>query len=401
MLQYIGFHLHGSEYAIPITKVREIINLPEITTLPDSPAYLQGVTNLRGSVIPIVNIKRLMQLPEIEQSAPKVIVIASGKMTFGVLVDDITGVENIDDASIESPESMRHGRVEQVEGVAKLGNRLVVLLDPKKLIPLQDQSMLEDVNEDFTVSSSGDIVEVRRTVQTMGGTVQVKEFHDAKQFFEKKVSSDSNDPRLLLFNEMMAFMDAISGSDYERADSIMQGIIKDSQGDLYKEVGKVTRKLHDALKSFHDSIDPKLRDLATTDMPNAKDKLEFVIKSTEEAANKTMGIVEKYIASMDTLSGHISKLQKPADSVQYLKAFQAELEEDMNAVLMTQSFQDLTGQTIKKVIALVSNLERELVELIATFGVKLESITETEQQAVVSEKVSQSDVDDLLKEFGF
>ena len=401
MLQYIGFHLHGSEYAIPITKVREIINLPEITTLPDSPAYLQGVTNLRGSVIPIVNIKRLMQLPETEQSAPKVIVIASGKMTFGVLVDDITGVENIDDASIESPESMRHGRVEQVEGVAKLGNRLVVLLDPKKLIPLQDQSVLEDVTEDFTVSSSGDIVEVRRTVQTMGGTVQVKEFHDAKQFFEKKVSADSHDPRLLLFNEMMAFMDAISGSDYERADSIMQGIIKDSQGDLYKEVGKVTRKLHDALKSFHDSIDPKLRDLATTDMPNAKDKLEFVIKSTEEAANKTMGIVEKYIASMDTLSGHIGKLQKPAESVQYLKAFQAELEEDMNAVLMTQSFQDLTGQTIKKVIALVSNLERELVELIATFGVKLESITETEQQAVVSEKVSQSDVDDLLKEFGF
>ena len=401
MLQYIGFHLHGSEYAIPITKVREIINLPEITTLPDSPSYLQGVTNLRGSVIPIVNIKRLMQLPETEQPAPKVIVIASGKMTFGVLVDDITGVENIDDSAIESPESMRHGRSEQVEGVAKLGSRLVVLLDPKKLIPLHDQSMLEDVTEDFTVSSAGDIVEVRRTVQTMGGTVQVKEFHDAKQFFEKKASSDTHDPRLVLFNEMMEFMEAISVSDYDRADSIMQGIIKDSQGDLYKEVGKVTRKLHDALKAFHDSIDPRLKDLAINDMPNAKDKLEFVIKSTEEAANKTMGIVEKYITSMDTLSGHINKLQKPAESVQYLKSFQAELEEDMNAVLMTQSFQDLTGQTIKKVIALVSNLERELVELIATFGVKLESITEPEQQAVVSEKISQSDVDDLLKEFGF
>ena len=401
MLQYIGFHLHGSEYAIPITKVREIINLPEITTLPDSPSYLQGVTNLRGSVIPIVNIKRLMQLPETEQSAPKVIVIASGKMTFGVLVDDITGVENIEDSSIESPESMRHGRTEQVEGVAKLGNRLVVLLEPKKLIPLQDQSVLEEVTEDFTVSTSGDIVEVRRTVQTMGGSVQIKELHDAKQFFEKKVSStDANDPRLILFNEMMAFMDAIAVGDYDRADGIMQGIIKDSHGDLYKEVGKVTRKLHDALKAFHDSIDPRLKDLATNDMPNAKDKLEFVIRSTEEAANKTMGIVEKYITSMDTLSAHIGKLQKPAESVQYLKHFQAELDADMNAVLMTQSFQDLTGQTIKKVIALVSNLERELVELIATFGVKLESASET-PETVVSEKVSQSDVDDLLKEFGF
>ena len=400
MLQYIGFHLHGSEYAIPITKVREIINLPEITRLPDSPPYLQGVTNLRGSVIPIVNIKQLMQIVEAAVDDPKVIVIASGKMTFGILVDDITGVENIEESSIESPESMRHGRSEQVEGVAKLGNRLIVLLEPKKLIPLQDQTMLEDVTEDFQVSSTGEVVEVTRTVQTMGGTVQVKELHDAKQFFEKRIAHDGSDPRLALFNEMMEFMEAIAANDYEKADNVMQEIIKESQSDLYKEVGKVTRKLHDALKSFRDSIDPKLKEIATTDMPNALDKLQYVIKSTEEAANKTMGICEKYISSMDTLNGHIQKVHKPAETVAYLKNFQTELDEDMTTILTTQGFQDLTGQTIKKVIDLVQNLEREMVELITTFGVKIEQAGAPDLE-VVSEKISQSDVDDLLKEFGF
>ena len=400
MLQYIGFHLHGGEYAIPITKVREIINLPEITRLPDSPGYLQGVTNLRGSVIPIVNTKRLMQLPESDSPDQKVIVISSGKMTFGILVDDITGVENIDENSIESPESMRHGQSTQVEGVAKLGNRLIVLLDPKKLIPLQDQTVLEDVAEDFQVNTSGDVVEVTRTVQTMGGTVQVKELHDAKQFFEKRISQDGNDPRLALFNEMMSFMEAITANDYEKADQVMQEIIKESHGELYKEVGKVTRKLHDALKSFRDSIDPKLKEIATSDMPNALDKLQYVIKSTEEAANKTMGICEKYISSMDTLNGHISKVHKPADTAAYLKTFQTELDEDMTTILTTQGFQDLTGQTIKKVIDLVQNLEREMVELITTFGVKIES-SGLPHDEVVSEKISQSDVDDLLKEFGF
>lgn len=400
MLQYIGFHLHGGEYAIPITKVREIINLPDITRLPDSPSYLQGVTNLRGSVIPIVNTKQLMQIPETEVPDPKVIVIASGQMTFGVLVDDITGVENIEESSIESPESMRHVRSEQVEGVAKIGSRLIVLLEPKKLIPLQDQSMLEEVTEDFQVTSSGDLVEVTRTVQTMGGSVQVKELHDAKQFFEKRIGSDGNDPRLALFNEMMEFMEAIAANDYEKADTVMQGIIKESQGDLYREVGKVTRKLHDALKSFRDSIDPKLKEIATNDMPNALDKLQFVIKSTEDAANKTMGICEKYISSMDTFNGHIQKIQKPADTINYLKNFQSELDDDMTTILTTQGFQDLTGQTIKKVIDLVQNLEREMVELITTFGVKLDSVGGPSPE-VVSEKISQSDVDDLLKDFGF
>ena len=134
-------------------------------------------------------------------------------------------------------------------------------------------------------------------------------------------------------------------------------------------------------------------------MPNAVDQLRFVIDKTEEAANKTMGIVEKYIMGMDELSGHIRKLKEPEETIAYLKSFKNGLEDDLTEILTTQSFQDLTGQTIKKVISLVGDIEEELVQLISSFGVKIE--TGARAEIVQAEKVSQSGVDDLLKDFGF
>ncbi|MCL0072611.1 protein phosphatase CheZ, partial [Thermodesulfovibrionales bacterium] len=96
---------------------------------------------------------------------------------------------------------------------------------------------------------------------------------------------------------------------------------------------------------------------------------------------------------------HIRNIEGPEDSREYLKGFKDRLEDDLTEILMTQSFQDLTGQIIKKVIELIEDVEKELVNLVATFGVKIEEgkivkVCETE-------KVSQSDVDDLLKDLGF
>ena len=83
MQQHIGFRLQSGEFAIPIMRVREIINLPVITHMPQSPSYFKGITNLRGSVIPVVDLKKLMHIPEMEGGSTKVIVISSGRITFG------------------------------------------------------------------------------------------------------------------------------------------------------------------------------------------------------------------------------------------------------------------------------------------------------------------------------
>jgi chemotaxis protein CheZ len=398
MQQYIGFHLNAGEYTIPILKVREIVTMPAITRMPQAPDYIEGVTNLRGSVIPIVNLKKLINIGGNGSKGNKIIVIASGKMTFGILVDGITGVINIDESAVEHPEQFLNGDVEQVEGVAKVDNRLVVLLDTKKLIPSQDASLFEDIVVDVKETDSVDTVEVVKTVQTMAGQMEVRELQDAKKFLEKR-GVDSSDARFLIFDDVVNFMNAIASQDYEAADGAIKDILKKGQGDLFKEVGKVTRKLHDSIRSFKEALDPKLKGLATMDMPNAVDRLQFVIDKTEEAANRTMSIVERYILKMDELSSHIRNIKEPQESAAYLKTFKNELEDDLTEILTTQSFQDLTGQTIKKVITLVGEIEDELVMLIASFGVKIEQGAKAEK--VTPEEVSQADVDDLLKEFGF
>jgi len=396
--QYIGFRLHTGEYAIPITKVREIVNLPAVTNLPQSPAYLRGITNLRGNVIPLVNLKKLINVLDTGSGGSKVIVIVSGRLIFGIIVDGITGVLSLDENAIESPEGLSRSHSQEITGVAKLDGRLIVLLDTGKLIPLSDHSLLEEVTEVHNPGQGG-TVEVLKTVQTMAGEMKVKEFHDAREFFEKNKMLSPDDPRKEIFDDIVEFMNAITGQDYEKADTIIQTVAKKGQGNLFQEVGKITRKLHNTVKSFQEALDPRFKDFANSDIPTAVGKLQFVIDKTEEAANKTMSVVEKYILVMDELSAHIRKVEGPPETVAYLKDFKNTLEDDLTEILTTQSFQDLTGQTIKKVITLVGDIEAELVRLITSFGVKIDSGAQSSEES--PERVSQEGVDDLLKEFGF
>lgn len=408
-MQYIGFTMNNNEYTIPILKVQEIVNMPRVTKLPQVPYYIEGVTNLRGRIIPIVNLKKLVGLGG-DSVGEKVIVVTSGRLTFGVLIDAITGVITIEDSSIESSSDFNTSDI--VSGVAKVGDKLLVLLDTKKLIPVEDMSIFEDevYNEEKEVVRIGPGEAVREikgkaaeAIQVIDGAyaredTMVKEAQGAKDIFLKH-GVEQTDPRYPLFTEMVGFMEAVANQDYDKADSLIKVIMNKGQNELFQEVGKVTRKLHDTIRSFKEALDPRLKDMAETAMPNAVDQLQFVIEKTEDAANRTMGIVEKYILTMDELSSHIRNLKEPEESVQYLKKFKRELEDDFTEILTTQSFQDLTGQTIKKVIRLVGDIEEELVKLIATFGVKIESGAKAAVEA--PEKVSQEDVNDLLKDFGF
>jgi len=405
MQQYIGFYLNQNEYTVPILKVQEIIKLPLITKIPQTPYYIEGVTNLRGNVIPILNLKSLINLSSEASKGNKVIVVTSGKKVFGVLVDDISGVINIDESTIESCDDFFEGNVEQVEGVARLSDRLVVLLNTKKLIPHGDIGIFDDVGdiediediEDIQTSDDGSKVEVTKTVHSMAGEIKMKEVHDAKDFFEKSGIS-TQDPRYMMLDDIVGFMEAISNKDYEKADIAVQDILKKGQNNLFKEVGKVTRKLHDSILSFRESLDPRLKDITEHEMPTVVERLNFVIDKTKEAADNTMSVAEKYLLAIDELSSHIRKVQGPDETINYLKDFKNNLEDDLIKIITAQSFQDLTGQTIKKVIILVSEVEGELVKVIKTFGIKVDSGKEHEAAA---DKVSQSEVDDLLKNLGF
>ena len=224
------------------------------------------------------------------------------------------------------------------------------------------------------------------------------ELKAAHEFLSKKKESiDPGDPSQKALKELMAFMEAIASKDYTTADAAVEQLVESSEGGLYKEVGKVTRRLHDSLKSFKEAIDPKITSIVRNDMPSAVDRLQYCVQKTEEAANITMGVVEKHLASMGELEENILKLHGPDDAVDYLNGFRERYENDLTEIITAQSFQDLTGQTIQKVILLVADIERELVGMVTAFGLKLDSAGKEE----IHEKVGQSDVDDLLKEFGF
>lgn len=397
MGQYIGFNLGAEEYSIPILKVLEIINVPGMTRLPQTPEYIEGVANLRGRVVPIVNLKKIVKLGDAPGGGDKVIVLTNGKVTFGILVDGITGVIAIEDSSIEPPDRLLNGSCDRIVGVAKYKKRLIVLLDMKNLLPADGLDMFDENIVSVNETADTDKVDVVKKVQTMGGEVELHELRDAREFLSRKGGGD--DPNKRIVESLVAFMEAVSSKDYEKADAVVARLADSSSVGLFAEVGKVTRRLHDSLKSFKDAIDPKFTSLASCDVPNAIDRLQFVIDKTEEAANKTMGIVEKHLLEMDELSARIRVLEGPDDAVQYIKDFKNRLEDDLTEIITTQSFQDITGQTIKKVILLVGEIEKELVGMIAAFGLKTDARPMAKE--AVREMVSQSDVDDLLKDFGF
>ncbi len=396
MKQHIGFHLNKSEYTIPILEVQEIIKLPAITKMPQAPHYVEGVTNLRGRIVPILDLKSLINVAGNGSKSDKVIVVASGKNVFGILIDDITGVVNIDEAAIEPCSDFFGGNIDQIEGVARLSDRLVVLLNTHKIIP-GDYSDAFDAYENIEEIEGGSKVEVTKTVQTMAGEMKLKEVLDAKEFFEKS-GIPTEDQKYLILDDIVKFMEAITRQDLDEAEGAVQLILERGQNNLFKEVGKVTRKLHDSILSFKESLDPRLREITENEMPGVVERLNFVIDKTKEAADKTMGIAEKYLLGMDDLSSHIRKLDGPKEDIDYIKGFRDSLEDDMIKIITAQSFQDLTGQTIKKVITLVSEIEEELVRVIKTFGIKVERGKEGH---LVEDKVSQSEVDDLLKTLGF
>lgn len=412
MQQYIGFNLNGNEYMIPILKVREIITMPSITALPQLPSYIKGITSLRGTVIPIVNMKSLLNSENNEDTGKTVMVVSAGKITFGIIVDGITGVVKVDESNIELPDQIVSNNAGLLEGVAKIENRLIVLLNTKKILPLDDMSLLEETIVNVNASGDGDSVEIVSEIDTIGGKITVKEVKSAKDFFSSKF--DANDPKQQVFELMLSFMDCLASNDYQKMDSIVEQLVRATESDLFKEIGKITRKLHNSLEEFKNSIDNGLQRITESTVPNAVDNLQFVIKKTEEAANKTMGIIERYFEESNDLSKHIDAIKGNKEVVTYLRAFTDSLDNDMTTILTAQQFQDITGQTIRKVIDLVHNVEVELLRLITKFGMLIKTdadkistgvgsgqsdmILEAEKSA---KKITQSDVESLLNEFGF
>jgi purine-binding chemotaxis protein CheW len=131
----VTFNL-GEEYGVPISQVQEIVRVGGITMVPNSPAYMEGVINLRGWVLPVLNLRKRLGLSEKAiTNASRIVVTEIGNKVIGLLVDAVSHVIKIPSGHVEPPpEEVLEIDTDYITGVGKLNDKMIILLDLGKLL---------------------------------------------------------------------------------------------------------------------------------------------------------------------------------------------------------------------------------------------------------------------------
>ena len=142
--QLVIFDLGNESFGIDIASVEGIVKLQEITRIPQAPSYMEGITNLRGSVLSVIDLHRRFGMPEQERTNETRIVVAQmGELKVGMIVSCVSEVLTIDDSVIEPPPPMISNiSCEFITGVAKIDKRLVILLDLEKVLTVNEMNQL-------------------------------------------------------------------------------------------------------------------------------------------------------------------------------------------------------------------------------------------------------------------
>jgi len=144
--KYLMFKLGEEEYGIDITRITAIEELPQITNIPDMPNFVKGVINLRGKVIPAVDLRLRFGIEEKEYDDRTCIVIVSvDNSTIGLIVDIVSEVNEISKDNIGEPPSFKNasGKEQYIAGLAKKGEEVKIILDVEKIISNENKSILE------------------------------------------------------------------------------------------------------------------------------------------------------------------------------------------------------------------------------------------------------------------
>lgn len=248
----------------------------------------------------------------------------------------------------------------------------------------------------------------------------------------------TNEVPLVSLEEAKQLVAFLEQGDAAQANLLVTKACATNSEALFNRVGELTRQLHDSFNEF--KMNMQMTDIVNNNMPDARERLNYVIDMTNNAANKTMDAVEISLPLADRLNDEIAKVMPSwrnlmernlslgefkslchqLDEFLYNSAIDADkLRQMLTNILMAQDFQDLTGQMISKVIILVQEAEDKLVEMLTLFGgleseeiksspVKTAAVSATEAEGPIHNKEarddvvqSQDDVDDLLSSLGF
>ncbi|PHS70579.1 MAG: chemotaxis protein CheZ [Methylophaga sp.] len=230
-----------------------------------------------------------------------------------------------------------------------------------------------------------------------------------------------------------ALIDALESDDENEIKHHLGILTQSQENELFDEVGKMTRELHDSLSNF--SLDHRLIDLTNNDIPNTRDRLNYVISTTEDAAHKTLGFIEKTLPLASDLKQTAEKIDESwhrfrmkemgveefrtlsdeiASYLPDVKKHSDDIHANLSEMMLAQGFQDLTGQVIRQVINMVEEVEDNLIRLVKLSGQY--QVAKTDKKVVDSIKAegpqinaennpnvvnNQDEVDDLLSSLGF
>lgn len=146
LLQMVVFQLGGEEFGVEIMKVQEIIRMPEITQIPQSPDYVEGVINLRGRIIVVINLDKRFNLKskDVDEHS-RIIVVELDDSVVGMIVDSVNEVLRIPSSSVDPAPELVMSKISRkyITGVGKMDNRLLILLDLAKVL---DKKEVEEIS---------------------------------------------------------------------------------------------------------------------------------------------------------------------------------------------------------------------------------------------------------------
>jgi purine-binding chemotaxis protein CheW len=148
-IQLVVFRLGMEEYGVPITQVKEIIHFSKPTRIPRAPNFIEGVINLRGKIIPVLDLNKRFGLETTDYGdQARIVVVEINEHTVGVIVDEVSEVLRLSTNNIEPPPAIIAGiTANYLHGVGKLDDRLLILLDLNKILTVDEQKELKQVNK--------------------------------------------------------------------------------------------------------------------------------------------------------------------------------------------------------------------------------------------------------------
>lgn len=149
------FRISGERYALPVSEVQEIALLPDrLTPLPKAPDFVQGVMTVRSAVVPVIDQARRFNGAPVGEGKPRVIVVRIGDLTAGFVVDAVSEVARIADECIGPAPDLGSGETRVFDRVARLGEDIVLVVNPQELLDRAERDLLAGVNGSAAKSRS-------------------------------------------------------------------------------------------------------------------------------------------------------------------------------------------------------------------------------------------------------